>query len=172
MTEVDDRLNSPRAIFSYAEAFAEATEKLQAQFRRQPSGTQAHVADAAHIAPTVTLDSFATELYLKCLYAIDHGMPSRGHKYQELFAALKPGMQQAVRYVYNDFLANHSVAEFMRRNEPTFIAGLDECLRISNETFESMRYLYEGGHGQQFYWPLLRLALRKTILSINPNWAT
>ena len=164
-------LNSPLAIYLSAEAFIEATVKLEDQLRNLPSVTQIYATDAAHTAPTITLDSFSLELYMKCLYAIDHGKPMKGHNCKAIFSALKPGTRDSLRYHYNIQLATDPTVGLVNKMQPGFSPTLDNCLDLCSNLFEKYRYLYEGiGQAKMFYWPLLRLAVRETVLAINPAW--
>jgi hypothetical protein len=163
----------PRTLFSYAEAFSAGAEKLREQAQKEvPGGKGIPVADAGHFAPLATLDSFALELYLKCLHQIDHGNPGWGHKCKDLFDALFPGTQKAVRMTYNSRLATEKIAIEFAENHPRVPMGLDNVLELSNDAFETVRYLYEGTGGKMlFYWPMVKLAVRDTLVAIHPEWA-
>lgn len=163
-----------KTIFLYAEAYSEAAAKLIDQFRSLPSNKDTHVTDGAAAMPTATLDSFACELYLKSLQTIDHGKPIRGHNLRKLFDHLLSGTQKSVRHFYKLELAgDHAgLSNALAKNHPKFAQGLDNCLDRASEVFETVRYMYEGTKGKSlFYWPPLRIAIRKTILAIHPDWA-
>ena|SRR5579871_148697 len=162
-------LATAESIFLYAEA----AEKLIEQAKRAaPHDAQTHVTDAAGFAPMVTLDAFAQELYLKCLQAIDYGKANRGHDCKKLFSELTPGTQRAVKQMYSAELATSPIAKQYAKNFPRDPMTLDKCLDLSSKVFEKVRYLYEGTGGtKMFSWPLLRVALRKTILAIHPDWS-
>lgn len=159
----------PHAIFLYAEAFAEAAEELQPQFRKKPPG-RLHIPDAAHAAPAATLDAFALELYLKCLYVLDHSDSAWGHDTEKLIGELKPGTQDSLRSHYEVVLSGHAeiVAE-LERDHPG-LQEFDRALATSSKAFETLRYLFEGVSNVLFYWPLIRLAARATVLSMQPTW--
>lgn len=159
-----------QTIFSYAEAFAEAADRLREQAREIQAPTP--IAEAAKFAPMTTLDSFALELYLKCLHVIDHGKAARGHDFKKLFGGLTEGMQKAVRTLYNIRLSREAIANEAAKDHPRIPLGLDSILEMSKTTFETMRYLYEKDviTSRLFYWPMVRLAVRDTILAIYPAW--
>lgn len=164
---------SPEALFRYAEAYAEASDILSRdQYRREPDGSQLHVTQAAHTAPTTVLDALALEVYLKALYSIDYGKPAWGHKCCNLFMSLRPGTQDAVRYHYSlQVESDHKIIAHLRTRHPDFDISFDHCISLANDNFTKMRYLFEGSKGKMFCWPLLRKAVRGTILSIKPEFA-
>lgn len=159
-------------VFSYAEAFSEATGLLDPQFKNVPPHTVTSFARAAHFAPKVTLDAFATELYLKCLRRIDLGEPGWGHDCKRLFGQLKAGTQKAVRLHYANLLSTHPAVDLLNKNSPGVQPTLEFVLDKSSDIFKTVRYLYEheGENVELFYWPLVRMAVRETILTINPAW--
>lgn len=165
-------LNSAEAIFRYADAFAEASEKLGEQFRKEPSGSQLHFTQAAHIAPTATLEAFSVELYLKCLHVLDFGKAPLGHNCQKLFESLAPGTQEGIRHCYREQLKkDYKIVAFLHKNHPEFEPTLENSISLSKEVFTAMRYGYEGGKGRMFIWPVLRKAIRMAILAIRPDFA-
>jgi len=164
----------PRDIFKYAESFKEAAELLnQKQVRSKPSGVKYAPPDAAHVSPMLTLDTLALELYLKCLHAIDHnGDAGWGHDPWALFTKLKPGTQKSVHVFYTEQLKTHPAVNLVNKNEPNIRPTIELCLQGKENFFQDIRYFFEGRKrgGPSFFWPLTRIAVRNTILAINPNW--
>jgi hypothetical protein len=164
-------LRSAKAIFLYAEAFSQAAEMLQDQFQQLDPEKAVHVTQSAAGVPRTVLDAFATELYLKCLQKNELGkIVQKGHVLKKLFEALPTGTQKAIRYRYNEIVANSPITKVLQNKHPRFAVGLDNVLEMSSDVFFRVRYLYEGEHGKMFYWPLLRTAVRNTIIAIHPDW--
>jgi hypothetical protein len=163
----------PLIIFRYAEAYAAAAEMLTSQVKQSPTGIKLIAAEAHHKSPMVTLEAFSLELYLKCLHATDHGgYPGRGHDTWALFTSLKPGTQQAIRHSYTLQLQTRTEVDLVNRRERGLHPTLDRCLQDAAHLFEDMRYFFEErNRGKKiFFWPLLRTAIRNTILRSYPDW--
>ena len=165
--------NSPWLIFRYAEAFRKSAEERQKQLR-EPHTATGHgntSMDSVLRVPFVVMDAFSLELYLKCLQVIEKGSADRGHKCKRLFASLSPGMRDSVRALYVQILRKESrLVGRLHRDRPEVKTDIDSILDLSNDVFENVRYLYEGNKPTMFYWPLLAMAVRSTILAINPDW--
>jgi hypothetical protein len=172
-----------QTVFCYAEAFSKSAELLFPQLRRggTPIGRgmiapkiPVHISKLADTAPSATVDSFALELYLKCLHMMDHGIPVRGHDLKAIYAKLKPNTRSRLRTNYAAEVSKSPAVATMRKSVRRKFVGFQAYLNVSNLAFMQMRYLFEGNsHGKQqvAYWPLLRLAARKSVLDIMPDWA-
>lgn len=167
--------NAPSAqiIFHYADEFAKGAAILMESVRgsgKLPPTVKPNIVGMAKFVPAITLESFATELYLKCLFTLDHGKALHGHKVDELFAKLKPGTQQSVRHFYVEYCRDHPLATLAAKQHPKIQLGLDNYLKLCREVFETIRYFYEEKNTMLFYWPVLSMSLRDTIRAIHPDW--
>jgi hypothetical protein len=157
-------------IFVYAESFSIASEALahRGKVHARPNEKNRPTLSLEECAPIAVLDSFATELYLKSLHWIDHRRgPGRLHTYCDLFNALLPPTREAIRTWYIEML-NGQYAPALKQHLtdcPGFDHSLENCLKLSNDTFTKIRYGYElrGDTIEIFYWPALRVAIRNTI---------
>jgi hypothetical protein len=173
-------------IFSYAEAFAEAIETLAPQFKRVafPVGpgvgnmpdARVHVSKAAPTAPFMTVDSFSLELYLKCLWAMDHsGPPPYGHDIAWFYKKLKRKTKKLLRDNYDAVVAQSGLPDTMDPRNRALMSDFKRYLKFSNRTFLEVRYLYEREWMKKpriRYWSVMRNTVRKTILDIRPDLAS
>jgi HEPN domain-containing protein len=182
-------------VFLYGEAYSEAASRLfHPQFTRfEPNeNTQdiSHAGQKGHIvpfdpkdegfytSPMTVLDAFAVELYLKCLYILDcNKHPPKKHDFLVLFERLtNKGTKDSIRLLYGEYIKISPIAPVLQKRDPkTYkeVLELERYLELSGKVFEDVRYFYGWeGKSKMFYWPMLRLAVRKTILAIEPMWTT
>lgn len=171
-----------RTIFCYAEAFSKAVELLAPQFKRAAHpvhrnviarGVGVHVSELADSVPFEMVDSFALELYLKCLHMMDHGVPAWGHDIRALYNGLKPHTRRRLRHNYDAEVARSPLTSTMRKSVRKRFVSFRAYLNASNIVFNQVRYLFERksrGAKRMAYWPLLRFAARKSVLDIMPEW--
>lgn len=77
-----------RKIYQLAEHYSEASRLLEKQARRDLWGCS---------GPQLFVDSFAVELYMKCLFVLDtNAGPLQEHDRQKLFDALAPHTKIAI----------------------------------------------------------------------------
>jgi len=162
-----------REIFIYAESFSHASETLAKIARNGEEGKQFKSLSLHAASPVITVDSFALELYLKCLHWIDRKKePTKLHKYVELFEALSPDAQKSIAVWYQQILKqNDATVRQHARDFPKFDYSLKNWLQLSNNTFTRIRYAFEGKTGDIIYWPFLRVAVRNVIVSSAPGWS-
>jgi hypothetical protein len=146
-----------RLMYQLAERYSEASELLDEQARGTAYGCS---------APQLLIDSFAVELYLKCLYVLDHGQaPNNTHDWTELFGTLKPHTQSMIRDTFNDTIRQDPVLSNLKVINPDAPHGLtdfNKSLEVAARTFDHRRYLYEtAGTSDWFYADLIRNAIRK-----------
>jgi len=76
-------------MYELAEHYSKASRLLEKQARRKEWGSS---------GPQLLVDSFAVELYLKCLFVLDTNVaPLEEHEWQKLFDALEPHTKTAIR---------------------------------------------------------------------------
>lgn len=113
------------------------------------SGIQRHAPGYA------TLSALSVELYLKCLLLIECGQYPASHDLKVLFGQLKRQTREALR-------KNHDA-------KPERPGDLDVILGKGQDTFEKVRYIYEG-HKTEFGLNWLGELVRQRIISLHPDW--
>ena len=152
-----------RAVFDHASRFhyAGAVLRIEAQAMTAPT-----------LEPYIVVSSFCSELYMKCIYAMESGgCRILGHDLRKLFDALAPQTQSELNRgwsiiagVYNDIYEEEREAFRL----PT---DLVEQLDSSGRMFEEMRYFYERTRlAQHWFLSPLPDMLRKLILERQPPW--
>jgi hypothetical protein len=152
-----------RAIFDHASRFHYAGTVLRMEFQDSTAPT---------IEPYVVVSSFSSELYMKCIYAMEtDGNRTNGHNLRKLFDLLAAetrlelsGSWTAVTHIYNK--------AYEKFNEPFRLpTDLVRQLDLNGRMFEDMRYFYEG-HDCASEWLLSPLPdlLRRLILGRRPEW--
>ena len=164
------RRDLARKIWEYAESFGDSADVLAAMHKERLKGSPFTFTDSQKFIPTAILDSFSSELYFKTLHRLEFGRDVRGHDYERLFKALPAGTQKCVREMYKIRLRKENLRTMSAKAKA--LTPFDECLANSSQVFQSLRYLYEEPKNLMFYWPLLRLSLRDTIIGICPEWST
>jgi hypothetical protein len=123
----------------------------------------------------VTCASFALELFLKCLLAMEGKDVPDLHDLWHLFARLNKATQVKVRGNFEPYLMDagrHIAASAKRAGYPIPTVDFDFVLNASRKAFPLTRYIYEGGlpGGQGWVADGILEAARKTILDAHPDW--
>jgi hypothetical protein len=115
-------------------------------------------------APQLLVDSFAVELYLKCLFVLDtNTAPIGDHDWQRLFDALAPHTKTAIRDAFARIVSADPVLRNLNVINPDAlkVTDFDRSLRAAKSTFDRRRYLYEPDSPKEwFYAHLLKDAIR------------
>lgn len=153
-------------MFQLAEQYSVASNLLSRQSRGKKRWSG---------APYLLVDSFAIELYLKCLITQDTGKaPDNGHDFRKLFDAIDPLIQTQVREAFQRVIK----ADVMLSLSPTIhraidpdpvvlkVLNFDQSLDAASNTFAGRRYLYESRPQAEWYYAhLLRLAVRNVAMT-------
>ena len=160
-----------KKMFLLAEHYSAASKLLVEQSR----GDQAKGKNWGCHGPHLLVDSFAVELYLKCLYVQDNKQSPPGiHDWERLFEELKEGTQKSVLLEYNRLIdADHIVGNYllMREINPDALKVRDfrRALKAARTTFQHHRYLYEQPTpkpGEEwFYADFLKVAIRNITIT-------
>ena len=145
-----------RKMYRLAEHYSEASRLLENQARGETWGCS---------GPQLLVDSFAVELYLKCLFVLDTNFaPLEEHDWETLFEALAPHTKTAIRDEFernvhsDDVLSNLNVIN----PEAVKVTDFNRSLRAGKNTFYKRRYLFESQPTDEwFYAHLIREAIRK-----------
>jgi hypothetical protein len=127
--------------------------------------------------PVMVVSAFASELYFKTLIAMDGKRPPRSHDLHDLFLQLSSGLQERLESRWTPItrdreeLLKNIDREENRKNNAPVPRDLRYALVEGGEGFERLRYIYEGGSPFRFVLGDLPLALRRTILDLEPAWA-
>src|ERR1700680_1530312 len=90
-----------RKMYQLAEHYSEASRLLDEQAKSEEWGCS---------APQSLVDSFAVELYLKCLFVMDTNIaPPEEHDWEKLFDALAPHSKTAIRDAFERIVRSDPV---------------------------------------------------------------
>lgn len=144
-----------RKMFQLAEHYSEASRLLEEQAKGEEWGSS---------APQLLVDSFAVELYLKCLYVLDtNKAPLEKHDWEELFDALAPHTKTLIREAFERIVSSNPVLSNLDVINPEAVKVTDfnRSLAAAKNTFDKRRYLFESQPAREwFYAHLLREAIR------------
>ena len=144
-----------RKMYQLAEHYSEASRLLEEQAKGEEWGC---------FAPKVLVDSFAVELYLKCLFVLDTNIaPLKEHDWEKLFDALALHTKTAICDAFERIVRSDSVLSHLDVINPEALKVTDfkRSLTAAKNTFDKKRYLYESQPtGEWFYAHPLREAIR------------
>jgi hypothetical protein len=144
-----------RKMYELAEHYSEASHLLDEQAKGEEWGCS---------APQLLVDSFAIELYLKCLFVLDTNIaPLQQHDWEKLFDALAPHTQTAIRDAFERIVRSDPVLSHLDVINPEALKVTDfnRSLTAAKNTFDKRRYLFESQPTVEwFYAHLLREAIR------------
>jgi hypothetical protein len=152
-----------KAIFDHADTFFHAIDQLQ----RSPSPIIGAVA-----MPVMVVSAFASELYFKTLIVLDGNQAPRSHDLYDLFSKLSLKAKAQLESRWNPIIRDRE--EFLKNIEhhtASIPRILEDALKEGREGFERLRYIYEGGDPFGFSLGDLPLAIRRTILDLQPSWS-
>jgi hypothetical protein len=153
-------------MYQLAEHYSEASRLLEEQAKGKEWGCS---------APQLLVDSFAVELYLKCLFELDANTANPGgHDWVKLFNDLLPHTKTAIREAFARIVRSDPVLSHLDVINPEAlkVTDFDRSLAAARDTFEKRRYLYEPSEqgssplDEWFYAHLLREAIR-TVTSMD-----
>ena len=142
-------------IYRLAECYWDASSMLDEQARRDEWGCA---------GPKLLVDSFAVELYLKCLYVLDtNKVPPCGHDLLNLFEALNSATKSLIREAFDRSVRDHPILSNLSLFNPEAVKTTDfkRALEAARDTFVKRRYLYENLPKREwFYAHILGDAIR------------
>jgi hypothetical protein len=164
-----------RKIFILAEHYAEASRLLEEQSRGDQSKAEKLWGCSG---PKLMVDSFAIELYLKCLYVMDMREKITGHDWKKLFNALHDNSKSSIRKEFARIVEDSPLPAIVRTVNPDAakVLDFDRSFIAASETFDKRRYLYEdpkppkAGEEQKewYYAHLIKDAIRGFLI-IDPR---
>lgn len=154
-----------REMYQLAEHYSEASRLLDEQAKGEEWGCS---------TPKLLVDSFAVELYLKCLFVLDANIaPIEEHDWELLFNALLPHTKRAIREQFERIVRSDPVLRNLHVINPEAlkVTDFDRSLAAAKNTFDKRRYLFESqATTDWFYAHLLREAIR-TVTSMDVRLA-
>jgi HEPN domain-containing protein len=153
------------AIFRQAERFRYAGQKLHHGVSSSDGSL------SAIIFPFMVCDSFAAELYLKCINHLEGGIYPSTHDLKKLFSRLSFAWQQLVEEKFNEVLSSlplEFVSEMKSAGDK--IDDIRYCIGKSKDAFERMRYVYEEKNNGSVLITHVTCGIRLAILSKIPAW--
>jgi hypothetical protein len=161
----------PDKIFAHASKFFWTDKYL-----RSKSTTAEMVPMVAH--PAMVLSAFASELYLKCLLAIEESKVPDTHDLHDLFCRLNTKTQQRVEALWDEHIQHPDRAKVLDYIENVLKQGsvprkLSWALEVGNRAFEELRYIYEVDKPSiKFVLGDLPELLRRVAIEKRPQLAT
>jgi hypothetical protein len=142
-------------MYQLAEHYSEASRLLTEQAKGEHWGCS---------APRLLVDSFAIELYLKCLFVLEKdSAPPEQHDLQELFDALDPATKDIIRKTFQGKVQTDPILSNLDEINPDAlkVTDFERSLAAAKSTFHKRRYRYESMPTDEwFYAHLLRDAIR------------
>lgn len=155
MTKVPKPTPDYQKMYQLAENYSEASRLLDEQAKGEQWGCS---------APQLLVDSFAVELYLKCLFVLDtNTAPPEKHDWETLFDALAPYTKIAIREEFERIVKSNPVLSNLDAINPEALKVTDfqRSLVAAKNTFDKRRYAYEPvAQGEWFYAHLIRDSIR------------
>ncbi|HEX6984107.1 MAG TPA: hypothetical protein VF170_01965 [Planctomycetaceae bacterium] len=122
------------------------------------------------------MDTFAVEMYLKCIHYLDNGHAPHHHRLHGLFLELSPARRQNLIDEYHRCgLGSPPHPQIIAHHPTPLPHGLEGWLIGANIIFERFRYWYEPakpGSSPTARWPdpAVPVAFRRTITTMRPDW--
>jgi HEPN domain-containing protein len=154
------RLAKAKAIFDHGASFLLAEVMLRKQVDADPALLKVLQ------FPGMVLNAFASELFLKCLLALDGKGEQRGHNLRTLYDKLSDDTKVKIKEEWARMLAAIGERQLVEQGQKfgvTFARDIETSLAECGEAFVDMRYVYENPRGATFYITHLPLVLKKVI---------
>jgi HEPN domain-containing protein len=155
----------PRDMFKHAMRFYLATDRLHAALK------QDRLLSDGLVSPMLVLTAFMAEVAMKAQLVSEGTEPKGGHDLIKLFNKLSSPAQKAIEAEWDKLMAANE-ADTQRLDAQAgekLPRDLRGALDVSRNSFEELRYLYEGNSNRS-YIALLPVALRNALLSLHPDW--
>ena len=122
------------------------------------------------VIPMIVIQSFATELYLKCILVLNGAKGPRGHELVRLYEQITADQQSRMEEYFTMQCEGDAAFLDMKRAEHTERFTLTDALRDMNRAFEVWRYAYESPGPQSGAWGHPWIAAGRLILELRPDW--
>jgi hypothetical protein len=158
----------PRDIFAHAGFYHKSSALLSSEIVKDMP-REAHT---EFVFPQVVMSAIASEVYLKCLHAIEsQGTVPKDHPLDKLFGGLSVATKQVVKKHWNAMAAQNPIfktssARPGKRPKHDMVSALRE----GGLAFMRYRYAYEGKQLKAYSLGSLPDVLRDAILELKPEW--
>lgn len=104
--------------------------------------------------PIIVLGALTTELFLKCLICIETGNTPHGHDLRKLFDKLSAATRTHIENLWDNGIAMSRSEEWddLERIGLKMPRDLPSALANGSDTFERIRYSYEGNTQERRGW--------------------
>ena len=128
---------------------------------------------AALTEPSIVVGALTIELFFKCMISIESGKASKIHDLRKLYDKLSQPTRDRIEQGWSK-IAAHRGPEWDHYEQFTgqkMARDLPTALAVGAESFERIRYSYEGGNENlQYYLQDLPRLLGRIILAMKPDW--
>ena len=132
-----------RKMYQLAEHYSEASRLLEEQAKGEEWGCS---------APQLLVDSFAVELYLKCLYVLDtNKSPLEKHDWEKLFDALAPHTKTLIREAFERIVRSDPVLSNLEVINPEALKVTLRKIRLIRDVTSSSRNRRANGSMRTFF---------------------
>jgi hypothetical protein len=161
---IKDRID-PRIVFQHASRFHYGTGVLRLDIQQTTI--------AYHLQSYIMLSAFTSELYLKCLHALERGGSRlRTHDLCGIFEQLSDETRAFCVGEWDKVTAYYTGRLFLLNGQQLKMPDdLRTELAATGKIFQDIRYFYEGTESAR-HWYLSPLPdiLRSRILDLRPEW--
>lgn len=149
-------------LFVHAECFRVTSELLWSEWKE---------GKVCYAYPFFVNDALCCELFLKCLAAARTNEHPSGHRLNDLYRSLPEQDRRDVERHYERLSSGDIAHEADGAMSPSGSNSLEDFFTDGADVFELIRYWYERpipDRRGRFHYPIL--AIKETILEINPHW--
>jgi hypothetical protein len=141
---------------------------------KTPDGaTVTTVKQASHNFPLTSIpafvcEAFCVELYLKTVYRLANAEYGFVHPLDVLFDGLSAEWRDRIAVSFSYVLSGPLFAEM--RSSPNCPIEIRACLSQAADAFQRWRYMFEFGPRNDHFLAPARIAIRRSILAVRPEW--
>jgi len=161
--------SDPIKIYVQAEQFRFADAVL----RRDPRMNSSPEYFSYVGIPSIVLSAFASELYLKCLLALEGKDVPKTHNLKTIFKRLRGKTQNRLTDRWTTYLkTTEDGIRLVNKYENYDASDLLTVLADGSNTFDEIRYSFERTPKTEFVISNLPWLIRDEILDLKPEWKT
>ena len=162
---------NPHSIFLTAVEYHKASGRLfsihQDEAEKAKTGG---LIDNRFLFPQMILSVLASELYFKSLYGLQTGgQLSDNHDLSWFYNQLEPGRKATLRKHWDAVSQTDATFRALAENFPNVKLDIETCIKRSRNSFQNLRYRYEG-RPPDFLICILPRVLLLSIREMQPEW--
>jgi len=124
-----------------------------------------------YIAPIITNTAFSIELYLKCIYMIEHKKPAPNiHQLDKLYQKLSEENRIVIKMIFDMLVPQSKTDMTLKEKIPGTELNLDSVLKDMSSAFINWRYSFEKRLTSFAASGPLIDALKGRIKILEPKW--